>query len=352
MNLFVLSELGFTENHVGWLASYDLEEVLAQTCNATFIYPEPNYKIWCFQRYRHRIFKSWFKTKDLPTLGKGPNVLLVIGMDCGSLLMMPSLGSLLKKFDVRLAYLFDLYEPQYLERSVIPDLDYLFIPIAEIVDEVKEKFQITTQFLPHAYNVLNYGSNSQHRCIDVMSYGRRNPELHKCLQENFNQPASHRTYCHSTFTAPEVTSYKEHRMLLAKLLSKSKINLCFEPSQVPRFKGYSPLLTRWFEGWAAGCTIVGKRPFGKNVADLLDWPNSTIELPDNPSEWLPFFDELLSNNEMLLANSERNYRECLLRHDWRYRIRDMFQTVGLPIPAKLNDEIVQLKQKAQIGLAC
>ncbi|HEY9739758.1 MAG TPA: glycosyltransferase [Coleofasciculaceae cyanobacterium] len=350
MNLFVLSELQFTENHVGWLASYDLEEVLAETCNATFIYPEPNDKIRLLKRYRHRIFKSWYKANELPTLGEAPNVLLLIGMTCESLLMMLSLGSLIENFDVRLAYLFDIYEPQYLDRDVIPYLDYLFLPIAEIADEVNEKLRMTTTFLPHAFNVLKFGSNQRHRCIDVMSYGRGNVELHKCLQEKFNQVENNHTYFHSTFTLPQVNSYKEHRMLLSKLLSKSKINLCFEPSKEERFQGHSPLLTRWFEGWAAGCTIVGKRPFGKKVADLLDWQNSTIEIPDTPSEWLPFFEDLLSDNERLLANSERNYRECLLRHDWRYRVRDMFQTVGLPIPEKLNEEIGQLKQKAQLGL--
>lgn len=352
MNLFVLSELGFVENHVGWLASYDLEQVLAETCNATFIYPEQNDDIRLFKRYRHRIFKSWFNIKDLPTLGEPPNVLLVIGMNCYSALMIPALGPLLKKFDVCLAYLFDLYEPQELDREVIPSLDALFVPIAEIADEINEKLPVKAHFLPHAYNALKYGANPQHRCIDVMSYGRSNPKVHKCLQESFNQSTSNRTYFHSTFTKTQVTSFKEHKALLAKMLSKSKISLCFEPSQEPRFHGYSPLLTRWLEGWGAGCTIVGRRPFGKHVADLMNWKNSTIDIPENPSDWLPFFDEVLNEQEMLVANSERNYRECLLRHDWRYRLREMFQTVGLPIPEKLDEEIVQLQQKAQIGLTC
>jgi hypothetical protein len=101
------------------------------------------------------------------------------------------------------------------------------------------------------------------------------------------------------------------------------------------------------EGWAAGCTIVGRKPFGKNVAELINWEKSTIEIPENSAEWIPFFEELLEDKEMLLANSQRNYRECLLRHDWRYRIRDMFQTVDLPIPEKLEEEIVQLKRKAE-----
>ena len=82
----------------------------------------------------------------------------------------------------------------------------------------------------------------------------------------------------------------------------------------------------------------------------MDWPNSTIELPDASSEWIPFFEDLLANKEMLLANTQRNYRECLLRHDWRYRLKVMFETAGLPIPEKLELEIGQLQQKAELGI--
>jgi hypothetical protein len=351
MNLFVLSELPSIKNHVGWIANSDLEEILLNTCDATFIYPEANDKIRVFKNFRHRLFKSWFKIKDLPTLGKGPNVLLLVGMAYSSLLMLPSLGSLLDKFDKCLVYLFDIYEPRYLPKYSIPSIDYLFLPVAEIADEVGKIFPVNTVFLPHAFNALKYASNNLHRCIDVISYGRGNPDLDKCLQENFNQIDNQRFYFHSTFAQAEVTSFKEHRTLLANLLAKSQISLCFEPSTVERFRGYSPVLTRWFEGWAAGCTIVGKKPFGKGVAELIDWENSTIEIPDSPSDWLPFLEDLLDNKEMLLANTKRNYRESLLRHDWRYRLKAMFQTAGLPIPEKLDDEIEQLKQKAERGFS-
>lgn len=347
MNLFVLSELQFVKNHVGWLASYDLEQVLANTCNATFIYPEPNDQIRLFKRYRHRIFNSWFKTKDLPTLGEGPNILLVVGINYDSLQMMPSLGSLAKKFDLRLAYLFDIYEPRYLDKQIVPEFDSLFFPVAEIAEQVKELFGVNSTFLPHAVNALDYGSNHRHRCIDIIGYGRGNSDLHAYLQKHFNQADKEQIYFHSTFTKPQVSSHKEHKTLLAKLLGKSKISLCFEASKEGRFRGYSPLLTRWFEGFAAGCTIVGKKPFGKGVADLINWEDSTIEIPENPGEWIPFFEGLLDDDERLIANSQRNYQECFLRHDWRYRIRDMFQTVDLPIPQKLEDEIGQLKQKAE-----
>jgi len=351
MNLFVLSQLGSIRDHVGWLASYDFEQVLVDTCGATLIYPEHNNKIRFLKRFRHRIFKSWFKVEDLPSLTQGPNVLLVTGMSPGALLMMPALGSLVRKVDLRIAYLFDTYRPHDLDKKVILDFDYLFFPVAEIAYKVNKIFSVNTGFLPHAFNALKFGSGQQNRCIDVISYGRSNLNLHKQLQANFNQLGTERIYYHTSFSGAQVNSYKEHRMLLAKLLEKSKISLCFEPSQDKRFEGHSPLLTRWLEGFAAGCAIVGKKPFGQEVDNLINWPSSTIDIPDTPSEWIPFFEEFLGDSERLTAISQRNYSECLLRHDWRYRLRDMFEILSLPIPKRLDNELVQLRQKAEVNLA-
>ena len=136
-------------------------------------------------------------------------------------------------------------------------------------------------------------------------------------------------------------------MLLSKLLSRSRISLCFEPSQVGRFRGRSPILFRWFEGWAGGCNIVGKRPLSKGVAPLMDWEHSMIELPDEASEWLPFLEGLLDDDQFLTANSQRNSLECLLRHDWRYRLKDMFNVLALPLSEQLKAELSALQQKIE-----
>ena len=144
-------------------------------------------------------------------------------------------------------------------------------------------------FLPLATDALRLGSNAKHRSIDIINYGRTKAAVHKCLQSHYAQPSSDRFYFHSTFSQSAVYHLGEHVTLLANLLSRSRISLCFEASHVERFCGRSPILYRWFESWAGGCTVVGKRPFGKGVAPLMDWENSTIELPNESSEWIPFF---------------------------------------------------------------
>lgn len=359
MNLFILSELrpGFT--HVGWSVSYSLEETFAELLNPTFIYPERKQPFRALRQLGfdeerllpiegriNNVFQSWYDIRSLPTLPQGTNVLLAIGLTPDFLLSLPALGPLLKKFDLRVGYLLDGFNPEWIDEAIVKYLDHLFVFSDELAEEVAQLHGISTTFLPLGVNTTKSHFPNSNRWIDIISYGRGNETVHKCLQTHFNQQANGRMYFHSTFARGEVDNQQEHVTLMRKLLSRSKISLCFEASHIIRFRGQSPLLYRWFEAWAAGCTVVGKKPFGKGVSKLMDWENSAIDIPDAPSEWINFFNALLDDEETLAQNAERNYRACLLQHDWRYRIKDMLTTLDLPVPEALNHSIAQLQAQA------
>lgn len=78
----------------------------------------------------------------------------------------------------------------------------------------------------------------------------------------------------------------------------------------------------------------------------MDWPNSAIDLPTDPAEVVPFIEALLDDPASLAENARRNRQQCLRRHDWRYRIQQMLETVDLPIPAQLTAQIADLQQQA------
>ncbi|GAB4384638.1 MAG: hypothetical protein Kow00121_48420 [Elainellaceae cyanobacterium] len=362
MNLFVLSQLQPKQNHVGWAVNHTLEDVIRSTCGVTFLYPSENNEIALFNqlkltcsgedainRFRHRLFKSWYNLEKLPTLGKGPNILLVVGLNIEFLLSMHALGPLLKQFDLRLGYLLDGIHPDDIDRTVLPYLDHLFVISAEIAEETQSRLGLSSSFLPLATNTIHSTLNLHRypRWIDIISYGRGNKEFHKFLQGHFNSSNDDRVYHHSTFAEPYLYDRAEHIALMTKLLDRSKISVCFEASSVERFRGYSPILYRWFEAWAAGCTVIGRKPFGQGVAELMDWENSAIDIPENPADWALFIEALLADNDTLQENAQRNYQECLLRHDWRYRLRDMFNQVGLPLPDSLTSQIADLQEKAR-----
>ncbi len=361
MNIFVLSELSPANNHVGWSVSHSLEETLASACQAQFIYPSWNgyvstkplpdaveRQVSFVHRCRNRLLKSWYTVEAWPDLGPGPNVLLVVGIYPKFLLSMFALGPLLDQFDLRVGYLLDGFDPRYLNQPPLAKLDHLFVIGSQLAEEIRSLYPINVSWLPLGINTLSWGNYSTNRSIDVMGYGRMNEAVHTHLQQHFNQADSDRMYFHSTFTCTGVSDPKEHIALQIKLLKRSKINLCFEVSNLPRFRGRSPLLYRWLEGWAAGSAIVGTKPRDPEVAPLIDWLDSTLELPTDSADWIPFLEALLDDEEKLAAISQRNYRECRLRHDWRYRLCDLFNTVHLPIPQTLEQELAEIRQRLGI----
>lgn len=356
LNLYVLSENSPDNRHVGWSVSQNLEEVLSSIFEPVFLYPTQNQSIRLgslqvsdryisfARRYRHRLFRSWYDLEHLPSLGSGINVLLVVGLGSQFLLSIHALGPLLKRFDVRIGYLMDGFSANHLTPAAISDLDYLFTISQDMADSVREVHGIYAMFLPLATNTLGVALNRQHRWIDILSYGRRNEAIHRQIHQQFGRPESDRFYLYSTFSKPDVLDRDDHAMLHSRLLNHAKISLCFEASDVPRFYQDSPLLYRWLEGWLYGCTIVGKRPFGTGVAELMDWENSVIDFPRN-GDAVKFLQSLLADQDFLAHTSLRNHCECLLRHDWRYRLRDLLTIASLPVPAKLEAEIQVLQEK-------
>jgi len=349
MNVVVLSELGQRREHVAWSLFHDFEDALVSTCNAKIFYPEApkaTQALKIFHRIQSRLTKSWYKIPELPISAKGPNVLLLLSMGPGFLLSVFGVEEILKKFDYCLAYVDDAFLPSYIAPYVLDKIDYLFVGIAELARDIQNELKISVGFIPSAVDALNNSSCSLNRNIDVLNYGRTQQDVHTVLQSYFNQPNTDFFYFHSTFKGAHISNSREHRMLMWKLLRHSKISMCFEASNVARFQGYSPFLLRWAEGFAGGCAIVGRRPYGEGVAELLDWEDSTFELPEASEDWLPFILNLLEDKERLRAVSLRNYRHALLKHDWRYRIVTMLKAVNLPIPDALKAEIQCLQERA------
>lgn len=136
---------------------------------------------------------------------------------------------------------------------------------------------------------------------------------------------------------------------MLKLLQRSKMSLAFhllvEPQEA-RPRAPSFVTSRWFESLAAGCVVVGKRPPGRMAAELFGWPNALIELPDAPSMAVDFIKALASDDDFLQEIRARNVVEMCLRHDWRYRIRDIYERMELSLPECLKDEIIALQALA------
>jgi len=363
MNIYVLTETPNAPNFVGWSMVHCLQDVFATTCNAQFIFPQRAgtnllFSYGCEEgevnllgKAWRRLSKSWYSLEQLPTLNDGPNILLVLGFTPSTLMALYALRQTIHQFDLRIGYLLDGFKPTDLSSRSLSLIDHLYVISADLAEKVQDLFSVKTSVLPLGVDTTLFEPLRGDRGIDIIGYGRINQQVHKTLQKHFNGSDCEQIYFHSTFDALDVFDVREHISLYSKMLSRSKVSLCFEASDLARFSGTSPLLYRWFEGWAAGCAIVGRKPFGKEVSELLDWPDSTIEIPESSDEWIPFFEALLADQRRLSEISKRNYIECRLRHDWRYRIRDLFQQQNIPLPETLTLQIQQLQSTYQLALA-
>jgi hypothetical protein len=238
------------------------------------------------------------------------------------------------KFSTIYAYLFDAFaaddnKPQWRKNisthyRTIKKITRLFVPFRRSVDDFANLYQIPVSYIPLGVDAINHGGYDEHKIIDVNGYGRQYGPLEKILSQRFNDRDSGRIFHHTNHKhVAFIHDFYEHRRLFWQQLRKSKIALAFDPlfTGEKRFR-FSFVGQRWFESAAAGCVIVGKRPNCPEMDELFDWPDATIELPDNTNEMTDFIKYMLNNYD-LESIGHRNYEECLSRHDWRLRIGDI-----------------------------
>lgn len=369
MNFYVLSCRNLNSS-VSYDPLFELEDLLVQTCDAQLLVPTlRGITRWIHERRRHSagpLYKIIKRTAglynpldDLPQSLDKPNVLFIIALYAGQLDILSCLPGWRERFDVVVAYVFDAWAvesyPNYTRQ-----IDRLFVPMPEIIDELQEHLGIPVSLLPFGADVLTHGSGEVNRPFDLISYGRIPRQYDRALAETFNQPSSERIYYRSTARREEIfpkTAYEERKdredtRLLFHILRRTKLALAFD-TIYPGMRQFphSFVTLRWFDGAATGCAIIGKRPTTPLADELLCWEDATIELPDDPQESLEFIEELLQDTPRLHSIHKRNYAESLARHDWRLRIKSMFENLDIPLPQPLVDELSRLKEaREQVSL--
>lgn len=261
--------------------------------------------------------------------------LLVVSLNRGRLDILDALPDWRRRFDVVVAYVFDSFEGDW---GVDPaDLDAVFVPIRASVEELRPSLGERVHELPMAADVRRFGSPrpSAARWIDVNGYGRQRRDHLETIADYFNRPGGAGVAFHEGLI---VRDQMRQRALFWQLLTHSRIALAYDVRTTggDRFP-YSIVSQRWFESLAAGCAVMGCRPCCPEVDELLNWPEATIELPNDPQDALAAVCDLLDQPARLDAIAARNYQQVLERHDWRHRITDMLATLGMSEPAETRE---------------
>ncbi|TVQ41743.1 MAG: glycosyltransferase family 1 protein [Gloeocapsa sp. DLM2.Bin57] len=367
--IYLLSCRGLVSS-VSYDSLFELEDLMVSLLQGTLIIPtlkkELKFLINSIDSKTKKVFNKTFGLYNIEQFPisqtETPNILFMIDVAGSCFELLSSIKNWRKKFDIVVAYISDSWLLLKYQKKYLELIDYLFVPQPEVREDIERGLGKKVFLLPFACDTLAHGSADLNRFIDVINFGRNNPDYHKILSEKFaRESESNRFYYDVIARAnqkyPEIVSYREridyqYRKQLFYLLRHSKLALLFDNpyTKQKRKIPYSYLTVRWFEASASGCAIVGKRPTTSLYNELFPWENATIELPDDPQEGIEFIENLLEDESRLHTMHKRNYLENLIRNDWRHRIKYMLEVINIPLPNSLVQDLDKLQRIYSEGI--
>jgi hypothetical protein len=283
----------------------------------------------------------------------GPELLVVIGIAAPDLQLVEAVPDFRRRFDLVVGYVFDAWShyPAFLHA-----FDRIFVPLPDELGEWPRRLGVPATLLPFGVDALGEGGDGAERPIDLLSYGRIPGELCRVLSGRFNHAGSRRLFLR-TVPRPRQqypgAPYPRRddgpdTALLYHLLRRAKASLCLDTLYpgMRRFP-YSFVTLRWFDAFATGCVAVGRRPGTPEADRLMPWPESTVDLPADPHAAVDQLEVLLDDARRLERIRLRNAYHALAAHDWRHRLRDLYRTLDLDLPAALDRGLEQLDARAR-----
>lgn len=340
--IHLLSQSSLDANHLGYSVIYELEDFLCGIGEVRKIKVVKAEKT-AIERRLERIFRHshYFLQEEISFSASG-NILFVLSLTGKFLESLDALAPYLGGFDKKVVFLLDGFSIDNLRKQDVNYLklfDVVLVPFEEYANKLQSLYSVAASYLPFGVDVLKYGEYKFGRGIDIVSYGRNFSEYVDFLDNLLNDAQSEYFLHLSTISSSRAENSRVHMRFHRKLLKNSKIALCFEASDIPRFEGQSFILYRWYECLAAGCNILGRRPLTPSYKKELGWPGSTIEIATDRRQWQQQVYELLGDKAGLLERSQRNYLESLKRHDLRLRLQRVFELLGLEQPPELSRQL-------------
>ena len=227
--------------------------------------------------------------------------------------------------------------------------DHVFLGVTQCVEGLNKLIEPPVTYVPPAVDTLRFSPfpNPPKRSIDVSYVGRRDPGIHNALIERAAQ--DNFFYYHDTLRGKlEIGNPREHRILLANLFQRSRYNITnyAKFNSTEETGGTQEIGYRFFEGAAAGTVMVGMPPAGDAFPRYFDWEDPIIRVPLSGADVVEAIAELDAQPEKLERMSRRNVANCLLKHDWSYRWRDMLATFDLKPSDKAIARYKYLEQLA------
>jgi hypothetical protein len=249
--------------------------------------------------------------------------------------------------------------PSYL-LELLSEFDHVFVGMRHPVEEVARIVGRPCSYLPLAVDVLRFSPlpETPSQAIDICNIGRRSAVTHKALMALARDRRI--VYYYDTVAASgagrrqrtfQVDEASEHRLLLASILQRSRYlitnrALVNEPSVT---SGHDEFGTRFYEGAAAGTVMLGEPPRTEEFDRQFSWPDAVIPLPFDAPNIGEVLGELDRDPDRLARIRADNMRNAALRHDWVYRLRTVFDTLGVPPTVAMRERETRLAALAAMA---
>jgi hypothetical protein len=281
----------------------------------------------------------------------GPNVLFVVAASHRTIALTRALFPVWDRFDKHVLMIEENLDTDLLPAGVFERFDLVTAFCSDLAATYRERLDIPAVYLPAHMDVLRFHSTSAFRPIDMAVVGRRHNDIHDPLFRHFNAAESRRLFIDFVTRTQMDQTLGEEFALLMNTYGRSNVAFGYEPSNLPRFLGRSPMTSRWVHAWAAGCTAIGRRPLGTDTAAQMDWPESIIEIPDKPEDAIALLESVLDDADGLARRRQRNVLEALTRHDSRHRLKSIFERLELPLPDRLSHGLAEISRLADTLLS-
>jgi len=328
---------------VGWVAIDEFEDLFSNLDQSRIAIIKSRRSLpSLLGKIRNRYFGPFVDLKDL---GQRGELLLVVARAPSDLRMLQSVAQARTRFRNIAGYVIDSYFTEDFGKAT-KDYDHVFSTTEEGAEVVRTRFGVPSSVLRQGFDCLSWASIGDARSIDVVGFGRQPQSYHAEFQRAFHRQNSAIMYLHSPIGTIRGESVWTERPMMLKLLQCSKISLAFHLLVEPegsRPRAASFVTNRWLESLSSGCVVLGKRPPGQMAAEMFCWPNALIDLPADPRKATEMIASLAKDNNFLRETRARNVIEMCQRHDWRYRIREIYQHFDLTLPPALCEELASLE---------
>ena len=232
--------------------------------------------------------------------------------------------------------------------EALNQFDHILVPYRRTVEALQPLLNRPCHCIPRAVDTLRFSPFPElpKRTIDVLSLGRRLPDIHSALLDL--SKTDRLFYLHDTAADGGnlfVQDVAQHRNMFANLARRSTYFMV-APGKVldlHETKGQMEVGMRYYEGAAAGAVLLGQAPEGDTFSALFDWPQAVVSVRADGLDIMETIRGLQSQPTLLQEISARNVFHTVGRHDWLYRWQSMLELAGLSQSHRLDARQVRLQ---------